>query len=722
MMKRGNGNGHSRTSRSAAWADAAAVQEVVPVSRWRDPLTGHIMEEVEPIPNPPQEDVQRSSDGLRRKLAALLGTSPFSEEASRSREIVDGTGNGEDGYGDDGGENPLATGRHASQIEASYKKAHEVGAKLEQAGATSLSEQGETFDDRIHTLNVDALRLKASPTSTKLNALISHTRARGMDGAYGSGGVAAHVETISSILRDAGIVMGNSEGMQRAIEAGVQAAAEAPMWIRAGRRPLRGIRLDAAGTNAMAGDAAAALAAPEHVAGMVRSALTTFLMRAIGTGAGGAESMGNATAPLHAALALVDKTPAHTKSVGHFHGGSEMQSIRPAEESAAAALLRAEPALLGRALLAALTEFAPAQKGRPRITLSPAKQAALAAALGRVVLGRVDLGALASQGPQRNSQEQSSEARVHQIVLNTLALKVSEALTNSAASNLGDVSLAGPLAPHFAGIALEVPQVQDDVLKVTAARALLGALLGADAEAFSTRDVASQGGATATLRAGQAWGDALRRWARAASTEEGAPTVQWVDEVDLERLEARLLDALEEGVRVSERIARAAIGNGDSVHAPPSTHALPLSEKDRTFVARLLALNAANEDIQRMLRELPSTDAPQRLRSHLELTRTLMAAADDAVRADPEAVLRAWVRGESVEWSRGLAAAAETARGSGGETFSADRAQILKDALKAANDELRARTVRAIGSEDSVARSTSPRRSESDTKFIEGRR
>lgn len=720
MMKRGNGNGHSRTSRSAAWADASdAVQEVVPVSRWRDPLTGQIMEEVEPIPNPPQEDVQRSSDGLRRKLAALLGTSPFAEEASRSREIVDGAGNGEDGYGDDGGENPRAAGRHASQIEASYKKAHEVGAKLEQAGALSLNEQSETFDDRIHTLNVDALRVKASPTSTKLNALISHSRARGMDGAYGSGGVAAHVETISSILRDAGIVMGNSDGMQRAIEAGVQAAAEAPMWIRAGRRPLRGIRLDAAGTNAAAGDAAAALAAPEHVAGMVRSALTTFLMRALGTGA---ESMGTATAPLHAALALAEKTPAHTKAVGHFHGGSEMQSIRPAEEGAAAALLRAEPALLGRALLAALTEFAPAQKGRPRITLSPAKQAALAAALGRIVLGRVDLGALAPQGPQRNSQEQSSEARVHQIVLNTLALKVSEALTNSAASNLGDVSLAGPLAPHFAGIALEVPQVQDDILKVTAARALLGALLGADAEAFSTRDVASQGGATATLRAGQAWGEALRRWARAASTEEGAPTMQWVNEIDVERLEARLLDALEEGVRVSERIARAAMGNGDSVQAPPSTHALPLSEKDRTFVARLLALNAANEDIQRMLRELPSTDAPQRLRSHLELTRTLMAAADDAVRADPEALLRAWVRGESVEWTRGLAAAAETARGSGGETFSADRAQILKDALKAANDELRERTVRAIGSEDSVARSTSPRRSESDVKFIEGRR
>jgi hypothetical protein len=90
--------------------------------------------------------------------------------------------------------------------------------------------------------------------------------------------------------------------------------------------------------------------------------------------------------------------------------------------------------------------------------------------------------------------------------------------------------------------------------------------------------------------------------------------------------------------------------NDTTAEAPQSKSALPLSEHDRTIVARLIALNIHSEGSvgAPLDRVLSTSDATPRL-TH-ELHRELVGRNETQTeRVAPETILRAWVQQKHVE-------------------------------------------------------------------------
>lgn len=668
-MQRGSSNGRSFSS---AWRETAGEAETVTVRRWKDTASGKMFEEVEPVPAPPQGDYRRSNDGMRRKLSALLGrgANAFAQEKTPTQEELNAAEEEEAAKAE---AEALRPQRSAEDVQRAYERGHAVDLHLAAQGSNRRDAVAEVdadgfpavYDDRIHSLNVDALRIAADPALQRRGGIVvPESNRRGADVSLSAGGAGLQLDYITSILKDAGLV---NDTLLRGQEAAVEASAGAGAGARGPiRKPERAVHTDA--RNQQMGEAAGSqgLAQPLED-GAVRKVLAEFLSRALARDG--------------SSLAAAPSAPDH-------------QSTKVA------------PEILGRALLQALAEFSPAAKQREgAAVMAPAKLAALEARLGKALLGRADLGVITSAGPQK--MPATPEERVREVVLNTLAIKVADALESSAATKQGsDVYAAKTRSETHAGVR-EAPD--DLAARVAAARVLLGALLGSDAEAAA----ASREGGRGVLRAGQSWGETLQRLAREASADGDSGALFSIHSEDVAQLEAKLLVALDEGVRVSERISRAMLGS--STVEAPQVHTAQLSQEDRTIVSRLLALNAASEVGAPMERMLSGSDAA--LRQTYESHREMVGRNESSMeRVGPEALLRAWVRSGAQD--RALAAHRDAV----GLVQAAPAVDAAQEALQAAAAVLKARaSAKAVGLEEGPARSTSPRRGVQEHMRIEAK-
>lgn len=613
------------SSARSAWEDSCAEtsEDTVVVKRWRDAASGQMMEEVEPVPAPPQGDFRRSADGVRRKLSALLGRTgnPFQDEnvnklAEREAESERAAAEAE--------AEALAPKRTAEDVQRSYERGHAVEARLAQtanrrdAGADQEA-QAYKQDDRIHSLNVDSLRIAADPALLKRGGTERKDGdRRGADASF-MGGKGADTEYITSILKDAGII--HNQG-PRGQEAATEAAAGAGhAWTRGSHKPQQ----------------------PEH---------TKAQNKQLGELAGHSSGM---AMPLQEGA--VRKVFVDILRRTLAQDASSSTAAAPGRSADSASFLTQRPEVLGRALLQALAEFAPAHKQREPTAASssqrhPAKLAALEERLGRALLARADLTAFGQGDAGIARQGASADDRVREVVLNTLSLKIAEALDACAhARQGGDYLSAAPSKPESAQAARAEPPSLE---RIAVARTLLSALLGDDAASAAA---VRHGSTAAVLKAGQTWGESLQRLAREASADSDSGALFSIAAEDVDMLEARLLVALEDGVRSSERIAQAMLGN-TLVEAPQSLHASQLSQEDRTLVAQLLALNTAVADGTGapLERFVAHTDAAV---PHTVALQRALAGAHERVAdvADPEALLRAWVlRGETRQRERQLAA------------------------------------------------------------------
>jgi hypothetical protein len=611
------------SSARSVWQDASAdsSEETVVVKRWRDAVSGQMMEEVEPVPAPPQGDFRRSADGVRRKLSALLGRTGNPFEDNAAQKLAEREAESEQAAAEAEAE-ALAPKRTAEDVQRAYERGHAVEARLAQsanrrdAGAEQEA-QAYKQDDRIHSLNVDALRIAADPALLKRGGTERKDGdRRGADGSM-VGGRGAEIEYITSILKEAGLE--HAHGL-RGQEAATEAAAGAgKSWTRGSHKPQMPEHTQA--QNAQLGELAghsSGMAMPLQE-GAVRKVFVDILKRTLAQDA------------------------------------SASSSAAPGRSAHAASFLTQSPELLGRALLQALAEFAPAHKQREASTNNtrhPAKLAALEERLGKALLARADLTVFGQGDAGASRQAASAEDRVREVVLNTLSLKIAEALDACAqARQGGDYLSAAPSKPASAHAARAEPPSLE---RIAVGRTLLSALLGDDAASAAA---ARYGSSAAVLKAGLTWGESLQRLAREASADSDSGALFSIAAEDVDSLEARLLVALEEGVRSSERIAQAMLGN-TTAEAPQTTHASPLSQEDRTLVAQLLALNTAAADGTGapLDRFVAHSDAavPHSLALHRALAGAHERLADVA---DPEALLRAWVlRGEMRQRDRQLAA------------------------------------------------------------------
>lgn len=689
------------------------------VRRWRDAASGKMFEEVEPVPAPPQEDFRRSGDGLRRKLSALLGrtANPFEDEEARAAaKAAEAEQEAAEAEAD-----ALRPQRSAEDLQRAYEQGHSVALTLAAQGSNRRDAAAEvdadgyaaTFDDRIHAMNADALRLDAMPHMLKHGGtVVPDSQRRGADGVLASGGSAVQSEYIASILKDAGIVA--RDGQMRGQEAATEASAGAGhAWTHGAHKQPTAVHNQP--RNAQMGEkggSSASVAAP-LADSAVRKVLAEFLNRAL---AREASSVSSATASAPASSSASKIATDHAPAKLRTQTDAALAPSR--SKSSAVAYLSTKPELLGRALMQALAEMAPAWSDKRREHLPPSKLKKIEERLGKAVLARADLSALVHEGPQR--AEASTDDRVREVVLNTLAIKLADALDAHADARVGEeYALAGLTRPAQSSAAK--PEAEDAAARVATARVLLGLMLSSDADFSASPD---RHGAKDLLYVGHTWGEELKRLARLASADSEGGALYYIDQHRVREVEERMMLALFDGLRVSERISQAMLAS-TSVEAPAQKSASALSAEDRTIVARLLALNAMSADGvgAPTARLLSSTDAAPRL-GH-ELSREMVgrneAIAETAV---PEALLRAWVlEGPNPARGNELDRALSSQRDAAAVAQPINQQRDIQQALEAAAAVLKGRaSVRASIQDDGVARSTSPRRTVTETLRVEARR
>lgn len=685
----------SKAKLSEAWKTESADDETITVKRWTDRATGQVFEEIEPIPNPPQGDYRRSSDGLRRKLTALLGggSHPFTDLPSKQM-MDDNNDNNENEFNDNDNVNKQI--RSAEDLQNDYRKGHAIDIKLTASGSNRRDEVAdvdtygypEIFDDHIHLLNVDALRLSPDESMLRNDGFVaSDDTFRGVDGTSSGNSANLSLEYITSVLKDAGVV----------------------------NESLRGIESSHGGAKS-AGIKNLPKKQPTHV--MTRSNNQHYGERG--------------TKPLDRSSivrkVLIDLLNSSVEKTPRRQGFTDASAPVHRSLDSVAAYIQQRPEILGRALLAALIDFAPATKSRlhgdahDKHTNQAKKLKVLEQKLGQAAMSRIEWGLLTSSGPQKTKA--SAEARVREIVLNTLAIKIADALESCADSRIGDLL---PAAPMKSEVYSSSQQESDgSTNRISAARAILGALLGSDVIAATSRT-----GDKSALRAGASWGEELKRWAREASADSdtGASDI-FIDEEKLKTLETKLLLAFQDGVKISERISKSMLATS-SVEAPKSLNAAEgLSADDRTIVSKLLALNATSDGLGAPLqRTMALTDSI--VKETFELERGLHGQNEKLTElVTPETLLRSWViSGGNGNMSnnvnvRALPHSNESSLLLRDNNDNNDPKHNVQLALLEAADVLRARSFErsSDGMEYMSTRSTSPRRAEREIKKIEYRK